>query len=190
MAAVLGVSKSQVARDAAAGMPMHDVDAARAWRLANHDISRTVEGRIDRPGPLRPGSTAPPPLAQPGIVEAPPSAEVDKPPAAIPPGDENTAAYREHRAAFEKTRSERAQLELDQLRGRLIELEEAKRLAFTAFRTLRDAVLNVPARIKDQCAAETDAFLVEQLIETELTLALETFEPAKLMQESDDDETD
>jgi hypothetical protein len=53
MAEALGVAKSQVHRDAQAGMPMHSADAARAWRLDQHDMSRTVEGRIDRPASVR-----------------------------------------------------------------------------------------------------------------------------------------
>lgn len=48
MAKALGVTKSQVGRDKQAGMQMASVEAARAWRLATHDISRTVDGRIDR----------------------------------------------------------------------------------------------------------------------------------------------
>jgi hypothetical protein len=104
--------------------------------------------------------------------------------------DENNAAYREHRANRERIRAEREQIELDELKGSLIGVEEAKRLAFTAFRSLRDAVLNVPARIKDQCAAETDGFMVEQLIEAELTKALGGFDPTKVLRDSDDDDAD
>lgn len=107
------------------------------------------------------------------------------------PIDGHSAAYREHRADRERLRKEREQLELDQLRGRLIGLDDAKRLAFTAFRSLRDAVLNVPARVKDQCAAEADALRIEQLLDAELTQALQAFDVAKALQvEADDDDAD
>jgi hypothetical protein len=105
-------------------------------------------------------------------------------------GNADTEAYRKARAERERIRVEREQLELDQLRGQLIDLEEAKRLAFTAFRALRDAVLNVPARIKDQVAVESDAFRVEQLIETELAAALDKFDTARVLRDDDDDEAD
>lgn len=169
MADALGVSKSQVARDAAAGMPMTSPEAARAWRIATLDVSRTKEGRIDREPPA--GSQAPAP-----------SAEPEEP-------DENSAIYRLHRAENERLKSERAQIELDQLRGSLIDRELANRLAFTAYRSLRDAVLNVPARVKDECAAQADAFQVEQLLERELTAALASFDPTKVLREVEDDES-
>lgn len=138
------------------------------------------------------GPTDTPPRAEAGMVAGPDVADdaasgsseqaVDK------AGD--SAAYREHRATRERINAERAQIELDQLKGSLIDLEEAKRLAYTAFRTLRDAVLNVPTRIKDQCAAESDAFRVEQLIEAELVAALNTFDLARVTRETDDDDAD
>jgi hypothetical protein len=177
MAAALGVSKSQVSRDAQAGMPMHDVAAAITWRQAQHDFSRTADGRIDRTPPL----DAPP--AAPGAAD---DGDDD-----APASDPDTAAFRSARAARERTNAERAQLELDQLRGNLIPLADAQRLAFTVFRTLRDAVLNVPARVKDQAAAMTDPLLVERLIEDELTATLRRFDETSLVTEpaDDDDET-
>lgn len=180
MAAALGdVTKSQVDRLYKQGMPRHSVEAARAWRAANLELSRTADSRIDRPPVQTPAGLPDPPAGD--LVDDP----VEEPEVEA---DENTAAYRRHRADRERVRSEREQLELDQLRGKLIDLEEAKRLAFTAFRSLRDAVLNVPARVKDQCAAESDSFKVEQLIEAELTAALDAFQPAKVLREQDDDD--
>lgn len=173
LADILGVSKSQVARDRAAGMPMHDADAARGWRALQHDVSRTVEGRIDRP-------SVPAGAAEAGASSA--SAEPDE------PQDGDTTQFRTARAARERTNADRAALELEQLRGRLIDLADAQRLAFTAFRSLRDAVLNVPARVKDQCAAMTDALAIEQLLDAELGTALGGFNPDKVLADSDDDD--
>lgn len=170
MAAQLGVSKSQVARDAAAGMPMDDVEAARAWRQATHDVARTADGRIDRDPP----AGAPADEAEPADDGA--------------AADPATADYRKHRAENERIKYERAQLELDQFRGSLIPVDEARRLAFTAFRQLRDAVLNVPARLQDQLAAETDAFRVGQLLELELVQALSGFSPEQVVKETEDDD--
>lgn len=71
MAAALGVSKSQVAREAKAGMPMQNLDAARAWRLANPDLTRAAEGRIDR---------TPTPTSRPSPLDVPSNPDPDTDP--------------------------------------------------------------------------------------------------------------
>jgi hypothetical protein len=187
MAEALGVAKSQVHRDAQAGMPMHSVDAARAWRLDQHDMSRTVEGRIDRP------ATDSPPAAVSGLASAAGAGEAGTSPASPDaetplPGDVDTAEYRKARSERERTAADRAQLELDQLRGRLIDVSEAKRLAFTSFRSLRDAVLQVPARVAALCAAQSEPLVVEQIIEAELVAVLSAIDPAKLLVDADQDD--
>lgn len=133
-------------------------------------------------------STASAPLAPlPGDEPAPPGAQAQ---AEDDPAAGQTEAYRQARAEREKVRLDRERLELEQLRGNLIDLGEAKRLAFSAFRELRDAVLNVPARIKDECAATSDALLVEQLIERELSKALASFDLARVTTDQDDADVD
>lgn len=102
--------------------------------------------------------------------------------------DPHTTAYRKSRAEREAIRVERDQIELDVLRGKYIEVAEANRMVFTAFRALRDSVLNVPARVKDEIAAESDAFRCEQLMDAELVAALETFNPVRALRDADDDE--
>lgn len=172
MAAALGVSKSQVARDKGDGMPMASADAARQWRAEHRDLSRSVDGRLDAPA-----------AAEPGMAAAAPAAA-----AATEAGD--SAEYRLARAERERTSADRARLELDQLRGRLIDVEEASRLAFTSFRAIRDALLNVPARVASQAAVETDPLKVEQLIEAELTAVLSRFDAEKLLADTDDEDED
>lgn len=51
-------------------------------------------------------------------------------------------------------------------------------------------MLNVPARVKDQCAAQTDAFAIEQLIEAELFSALQSLDPDRVLIESESDGDD
>lgn len=102
--------------------------------------------------------------------------------------DEDETAFRRSRAEQMQIRVERERIELDILRDKYIDAEEARRLAFTAFRALRDELLNVPARIKDQCAAEADAFRVEQIMDAELSAALERFNPVSATRESDEDD--
>jgi hypothetical protein len=112
--------------------------------------------------------------------------------AADDPPDEaaDSALYRQERAAREQIRRQREALELEQLQGKLIDVDDASRAAFTAFRGLRDALENIPARIKDQVAAESDAFRVEQIIAAEITSVLSTFDVASAVSETDEDPED
>jgi len=160
-----------------AGKKIDSDHADRDW-TANTDPGK--QSLLHSPGP-----TAPPAPAASG--DAPPAPEEADDGAVA---DEHSPAFRKARAEQMGIRVAREQIELDQLRGSLISLDDAKRLAFTAFRSLRDAVLNVPARIKDQCAVETDAFKVEQLMDAELSAALQSFNPAKVLSDAEDDEAD
>jgi hypothetical protein len=99
--------------------------------------------------------------------------------------DSDSAEYRKHRAIREKANAERAQFELDELRARLISKDFAVQAVFTAFRALRDAVLNVPPRLKEEIAAEADSDACEQLLETELTRALTSVDMTKIFSAED-----
>lgn len=59
-----------------------------------------------------------------------------------------------------------------QKRRRLIPVDEAKREAFDAARTIRESILNLPARLSAELAAETDANKVHLLLDRELRQAL------------------
>jgi hypothetical protein len=182
MAQALGVSKSQVHRDAAVGMPMASVEAARVWRAANHDMSRTVDGRIDRPA--REGADAPPPGP---ATDVPPEA-------ADEPATGDTAAYRAARTEREQVRLERERLDLERERGNLVEVAEVARLRYTEFRALRDALGNVAPRLKDSLATVSDPIEIERLVQAELEAVLNAFADQVLtrgvMQDEDDDEAD
>lgn len=153
MAEALGVTKSQVGRDKQAGMPMSSVEAARAWRLADKDPSRTVDGRIDRPqasAPHNPAAEAGMPAGPGGDSTTPPGSPEDD------QVDENTSAYRVDRARNERIRADRAEIELRQLRGELVAVREVEQMQFTAGRITRDRVEMVPAR----AAAELHALVL------------------------------
>jgi hypothetical protein len=164
MATELGVSKSQVARDKAAGMPMGDVESARAWRLAQHDVARTADGRIDRPAVQ---TSAPAPRSPAG--EGPPAEADDE------PSSEDTATYRRERAEREKLRRQREEIELAQLRGNLVDRAEVVRLRFTEFRALRDALGNLGPRLAPTVALEADALRCEQMYAEALEEVLNAF---------------
>ena len=113
--------------------------------------------------------------------------EADKPAAEELTGSDNNASrYRESRASREFYVAAKQKLEYEQLLGQLINVDEAKRIAFTSFRAIRDSVLNVAARIKDQLAAETDPHVCEELLERELSAALASVDVGQLNAEVED----
>lgn len=151
--------------------------ADRDWDI-NTDASRVAVSAVE--------ATAP--LAQKEISFAAPSGEGgDKVTTEELTGtDPNASRYRESRASREFYVAAKQKLEYEQLLGQLINVDEAKRMAFTSFRAIRDSVLNVAARVKDQLAAETDPHACEELLERELSAALASVDVGKLNAEVDD----
>lgn len=128
-----------------------------------------------------------------GTVDAvPASSDIDNEPKTA--ADEDLPAYRRERAEREAINKQRDQLALDKERGRLVDRDEVARLRFTEFRSLRDDLGNVGARIKDALAAETDPLRCEHLVNEELDRVLDGFADKVLsrgvMADGDDDEGD
>ena len=156
------------------------IDAAvadREWDV-NTDASRIAVSAVEVATPL----------AQKEISFAAPAGdEADKPAAEELTGSDKSASeYREHRSKREYYVAAKHQLEYEQLLGQLINVDDAKRIAFTSFRAIRDSVLNVAARIKDQLAAETDPHVCEELLDRELSAALASVDVGQLVAESED----
>lgn len=167
------------------------IDAAAAdaaWDV-NTDHSRVAVNMFSPPHPVAP-------LAQ-KIFELPPAA--DGASRSVPPderesgedadlsGTDRTAKeYREHRATRERYQALKQQLEYEQMSGSVISVDDAKRIVYTSFRSLRDAMLNVAPRIKDQLAATSDPLLCEQLLEAELSSALASIDVGKLLKEQEE----
>lgn len=156
------------------------IDAAvadREWDV-NTDASRIAVSAVE----------AATPLAQKEISFAVPAGEeADKPVAEELTGSDKSASeYRENRSKREYYVAAKHQLEYEQLLGQLINVDDAKRIAFTSFRAIRDSVLNVAARIKDQLAAETDPHVCEELLDRELSAALASVDVGQLVAESED----
>ena len=151
--------------------------ADREWDV-NTDASRIAVSAIEVAAPL----------AQKEIsFAAPAGGEADKPTGEELTGtDSNASRYRESRASREFYVAAKQKVEYEQLLGQLINVDEAKRIAFTSFRAIRDSVLNVAARIKDQLAAETDPHVCEELLERELSAALASVDVGQLNAEVED----
>jgi hypothetical protein len=162
--------------------------ADKAWEL-NTDQSRIAMNVLDN----APRSTAL--LTQQKQMELDPAADdtecgieqdEDIEAEALKGADRVASEYREHRSTRERYQALKQQLEYEQLVGTLINVEDAKRIAYTSFRALRDVMLNVAPRIKDQLAATSDPLLCEQLLERELSSALASIDIGKLLKEQEE----
>lgn len=101
-----------------------------------------------------------------------------------------TSEFQKHRTDRERIRKEKEQHELDKLNGTTIDLADAQRIVFTSIRTIRDAVMNVPVRIKDLLAAETDPTRIESMLESELAAALEQINIKNALKDTEEDTED
>ncbi len=75
------------------------------------------------------------------------------------------------RVAFERARG--LQLANEEKLKRLIPIDKAERTGFECARAIRDAMLNLPARLSAELAAETDPGKVHLRLDAEIRLALE-----------------
>lgn len=122
-----------------------------------------------------------------GLQPAAPSS-LGVPAVPVKPERQALDGYAAERVEREKIRRQREQIALDDLLGRSLNAEDAARAAFTAFRTLRDQAENLGPRLKDQLAAETDPFIVEQMIAAEVRKVFAAFSVADALKEPADDE--
>ena len=77
------------------------------------------------------------------------------------------------RARLLSAKADREELELKERRGRLVDREKERRAAFRLGRSLRNSVMNIPARISVELAADTDSNKIYRKLEHELIDALE-----------------
>lgn len=155
--------------------PKIDSDKADALWLLNTDSAK--RSTMFAPGPLA-GDALDVDAAEPDLVLDTATAE----------SDATKKSYHESRALREKINTEQAQLDLDERKGRLIDLDEAKLLGFTALRALRDALRNTGPRIAAQLAANTDPFECEQLVNNEIDAALASVTVEKILAEQNDED--
>ena len=82
-------------------------------------------------------------------------------------------SFNESKAKSEYFRAELARLELGVREEKLVEADLVEREAFTVARAVRDSLGNLPDRLSNQFAAETDAVVIHQIPTTEIRKALE-----------------
>jgi phage terminase Nu1 subunit (DNA packaging protein) len=86
--------------------------------------------------------------------------------------------FNESRAKSEHFRAELARLDLEVKEDQLVEVARVQREAFTAARAVRDALGNIPDRVSNQLAAESDPVVIHQTLTEEIRKALETLTDA------------
>lgn len=187
----VGVTLRAVQKAIASGRIAVDADgkidadsAVAAWRRNTDESKRSITDQ-SRPSLANSAFSMPSSTAIPDDDD-----EDDDVPAAASKEDPSMVAYRAARAAREQTRLERERMDLEHARGTTLPLAEAQRLAFTTFRTVRDNVMNIPVRLKDALAAETDPIRIESMLEAELARALESVDATSLLSENETDDAD
>ncbi|MBS0153248.1 MAG: hypothetical protein JSS38_01510 [Nitrospira sp.] len=92
----------------------------------------------------------------------------------IDPETRKHPTFIESQAEREKFRAKLTELEYQERVGELISAKAVDDEWYRLTRMVRDSMLNIPARIADQLAHETDQRKVQDLLEAEINQALET----------------
>jgi transcriptional regulator with XRE-family HTH domain len=144
LAAALGVDPSWVTRYKAKGLPTHSIEAAKAWRRDNvrPRVNPTAAG--DGAGGRVP--PAPPPVA----------------------GGGGDGDYWKSRARREEAEAELAELKLSEQRGELVRAADVRAAYAKKAAALREALLQIPARLAAVLAAETDHSKCHDTLQLEL----------------------
>ena len=87
-------------------------------------------------------------------------------------------SFNESRAKSEHFRAELARLDLEVKEDQLVEVSRVEREAFSAARAVRDALGNIPDRVSNQMAAESDPVVIHQTLTDEIRKALESLTDA------------
>ena len=154
IAVALGITPGRVAQLKKRGMPLHGIEAARAWRVQN----------------VAPVAVAKP-LASPAAQEEGGSVGED---ATAPAGD----TYWMSRARREQAEAAIAEFKQRELEGALIRVDAVRAAVAGKLSALRDALLQMPARLAPQLAAEADLVTVTQLLEGELHQVMRSYSDA------------
>ncbi len=92
----------------------------------------------------------------------------------VDPETQKNPKFIESQARREMFRANLTELEYLEQVGKLIPADEVDREWFELARLVRDTMLNIPARIADQLAHETDQRKVQDILEAEIYQALES----------------
>lgn len=171
LARALDISAPMVTKLKKQGMPVDSVEAARAWREQNLNIAQRKDV-MTRPE----GATATPSAFEPITVNGlRVFGENPAPSQPAPGGEDDDETLEDFKAA--KTRLTVAEANLKELaeareRRELIRVDAVKRQLATEYSTLREALMQIPARMAPLLAAEGDAAAIQNMLEVEVHQAL------------------
>jgi phage terminase Nu1 subunit (DNA packaging protein) len=154
----LGLSPAAITKLKKQGMPVVSVDAAQAWRLARQSVARR------KPQPLTAVAVAAPKTVGEHIA-LPPMGEGAY--ARQPESEYNTARTRR-----EKAEAEIAELRLAEQLGLLINAAHVRAALAKRVAGLREAMLQLPARVVPLLAASPDAGSMDKILRAEIVAAL------------------
>ena len=98
-------------------------------------------------------------------------AEIQQKVAQLP--DDAIPELNESRARREHYQAELAKLEVDHRRNELVSADGVKKEAFNVAKTVREALINIPDRVANLLAAESNATAIHMALTDEITQALE-----------------
>lgn len=87
---------------------------------------------------------------------------------------DGSSNYAKARAIREQATAELAVLKVAEEKRKLVRVETVEREGFEVARQIRNALLNIPAKIAPEVAAEVDPHAVEIILAREINQALET----------------
>jgi hypothetical protein len=95
-----------------------------------------------------------------------------------PEAEQISREYTKHRSIGAGYDAYLKKLEYERKIGRYVLADEVKQEAYTLYRMVRDAILNIPDRIAPIVAAESDTEKVREMLTSEFIMALEALSTA------------
>lgn len=139
-----GKSPALLHRYSKRGMPMTSGSAALAWMAENVRAKVSTKPAATKPAPSKPADA---PLSQP-------------------------SGYMDARTSRERAEAEHAQIRVLEARGSLVHRDRVKAEVSRHLVSLRDSLLQIPARLQSVLAAESDEAKVHDILQDELYLVL------------------
>lgn len=161
LAKELGLSKQAVSKLKGQGMPVHSVEAARAWRDENLSVAARKETREAVPAPS--AAPAAPPRSRPEMRTFPPLSDDED-------GDDED--FKAARTREKISEANMAEMNEAKMRREMINVAVVERQLATDYATTRDALLQIPARIAPLIAGESDPAAIQTMLDSELHQAL------------------
>lgn len=176
LARLLGVRRQTVGKWVAAGLPAPpsgqpwDVSAVRAWRRDRVEdrVAASLDGRVRRAAEqsVRLRRTAPASVAEAEQEYA----------TRVAGGESPRAIAAEAVTRYRLARAKAAELELERVRGRLVERTVAEDRVVDILRGLRAMLLEVPRRVDVELASATDPLDCGRIVEDQVIGVLATIQ--------------